>query len=227
MHCPSWFFKGSIRHTVRLRNSRGLLEKKGSICLVVTSPPDLSETRLSSWAELFDLYEAVLSKCVSRLNGNGMLCVIITDRKWEGTIVPKHQEIINILKKQRMDLFAHKILVRTFRADLYRLSFSHVLCFRRRGRKSRGAAWRGVVDFRKDIWGPFEKYDVGPQSRNSFPPEVVKLLVEAFSKPGDTVLDPFCGAGITQRVALGLHRKTIGYDVDSKLRGYWGQLRSV
>ena len=41
-------------------------------------------------------------------------------------------------------------------------------------------------------------------------------IVEAFSEPGQTVLDPFAGGGTTGAVALLLGRKFIGIDCDAK-----------
>jgi DNA modification methylase len=41
-------------------------------------------------------------------------------------------------------------------------------------------------------------------------------IVEAFSKSGQTVLDPFAGGGTTGAVALLLGRKFIGIDRDAK-----------
>jgi SAM-dependent methyltransferase len=41
-------------------------------------------------------------------------------------------------------------------------------------------------------------------------------LVEKFSRQGDLILDPFCGAGTTGVVALELNRRFIGIDIDAK-----------
>jgi site-specific DNA-methyltransferase (adenine-specific) len=40
-------------------------------------------------------------------------------------------------------------------------------------------------------------------------------IVGRFTKPGDTVLDPFCGGGTTGVVAIDMDRLFIGYDIDA------------
>ncbi len=46
------------------------------------------------------------------------------------------------------------------------------------------------------------------------PVGILKPLVEAFSRPGDTVLDPFCGSGSTLVAARELERNYIGIELD-------------
>ncbi len=41
----------------------------------------------------------------------------------------------------------------------------------------------------------------------------MRSVIERMSKPGDIILDPFCGAGTTGVVALAMSRKFIGIDV--------------
>jgi DNA modification methylase len=47
----------------------------------------------------------------------------------------------------------------------------------------------------------------------TFPEEIPRRCIRAATKPGDTVLDPFCGSGTVGRVALELGRNFIGVDL--------------
>jgi site-specific DNA-methyltransferase (adenine-specific) len=46
------------------------------------------------------------------------------------------------------------------------------------------------------------------------PVEPLKTLIGAFTRPGDVVLDPFCGSGSTLAAAQELDRCYIGIDLD-------------
>lgn len=46
-----------------------------------------------------------------------------------------------------------------------------------------------------------------------FPEEIPHRLVTMYSFKGDTVLDPFLGSGQTSKVAVGMGRSTVGYDL--------------
>jgi len=47
----------------------------------------------------------------------------------------------------------------------------------------------------------------------TFPPKLIQPCILAGSKPGDIVLDPFCGSGTTMRVAESFNRIGIGCDL--------------
>ncbi len=49
-----------------------------------------------------------------------------------------------------------------------------------------------------------------------FPLELASRLIRMFSFYGDTVLDPFCGAGTTMIAALRYNRNSIGIEIDSQ-----------
>lgn len=48
----------------------------------------------------------------------------------------------------------------------------------------------------------------------TFPPEIPEICIKAGSRPGDTILDPFSGAGTTGNVAERLGRKYIGIELN-------------
>ena len=49
--------------------------------------------------------------------------------------------------------------------------------------------------------------------RARFLPKFVREVIELFSKPGDVILDPFVGGGITLVEALASNRHSLGFDV--------------
>lgn len=57
---------------------------------------------------------------------------------------------------------------------------------------------------------------------SAYPEEIVALLLEAFTDPGDTVLDPFLGSGTTLKVARVMNRKGIGVEIN---RGFEALIR--
>jgi len=64
----------------------------------------------------------------------------------------------------------------------------------------------------QQIWnipGASTKYHPAP-----FPLELASRLMKMFSFHGDTVLDPFCGAGTTMIAALRYNRNSIGIEID-------------
>jgi modification methylase len=79
------------------------------------------------------------------------------------------------------------------------------------GKTARGFTWNKEYAKYLSIWRI-------PPSKNgnhpcSFPEEIPKRLIEAFSNEGDVVLDPFSGSGTTSKVAKDLNRNYIGFEI--------------
>jgi site-specific DNA-methyltransferase (adenine-specific) len=60
-------------------------------------------------------------------------------------------------------------------------------------------------------WGKYTGNKYHPTQK---PVSIIKPLIEAFSKPGDIVLDPFSGSGTTALAASECGRKYIGIELD-------------
>jgi DNA modification methylase len=64
-------------------------------------------------------------------------------------------------------------------------------------------------------------WTIGPEANSAqhyapFPRELARRCIVAGSRVGDVVLDPFAGTGTTVRVADGLGRKALGFDLGEK-----------
>jgi len=66
----------------------------------------------------------------------------------------------------------------------------------------KAAIWRWMVERNKK------------QHPTQKPLSLMRELIEQFTNPGETILDPFCGSGSTLRAAMDCGRKAIGVDVN-------------
>lgn len=70
-------------------------------------------------------------------------------------------------------------------------------------------------------WGTLDGAYVGPRGTESGggrgkPDWLMQALVRDYTRPGDLVVDPFCGWGSTLAAARALGRRSIGIDVDAE-----------
>lgn len=82
------------------------------------------------------------------------------------------------------------------------------------GKQAKGFKWNKGCARLLSIWRL-------PPSKNngfpcSFPVEIPKRMIEAFTDKGDVVLDPFIGSGTTALAAKELGRRYIGFDISAK-----------
>lgn len=61
-----------------------------------------------------------------------------------------------------------------------------------------------------------QEYSKGVEHSAPFPPALAEHLIQTFTNPGDTVLDPFAGSGTTLLVARALGRPSVGIELDKK-----------
>ena len=102
--------------------------------------------------------------------------------------------------------------------------YEHVLVFRKgktdykQIKKTRELDMESVKANRStDIW------EIHPETKNQysgethpamFPEELPREIIELYSYPGETILDPFLGSGTTMKVAKELNRNCVGYEIN-------------
>ncbi|ODS42392.1 MAG: DNA methylase N-4 [Candidatus Altiarchaeales archaeon IMC4] len=100
------------------------------------------------------------------------------------------------------------------------LDYEFILIFKKPGMKTASKEVKEESKLTKDEW---KEYFLGHWYFNGvrqdehiamFPDELPKRLIKMFTFVGDMVLDPFLGSGTTTKVALGLGRNSIGYEIN-------------
>ncbi len=64
-----------------------------------------------------------------------------------------------------------------------------------------------------DVWAFPASNSVDTEHYAMYPEEMVDRMIKSSTRPGDVVLDPFCGSGTTLRAAEKLNRKGLGIDL--------------
>jgi len=188
-----------------------LIDKTSHIFdLIIMSPPDLAETSYNLEEYKKFLYN-IYTKCAKKLSKNGNLVSITTDRKKEGTIYTKHIDIINALQSE-LTLFNYKIWAKTLKSNLYILTYSHILAFR----KNKTSPNHQLDEYRPDVLLIPRDNVKGYKNKDSFPTKLIELILKNYSNEGALVLDPFIGSGKTMQVCKLNNRNCIGFELDEK-----------
>ena len=189
--------KRDVRVDLRLGDFRELIKEvpDNSIDLVLTDPPYGKEF-LETWPILAEECARVLKpgRFMITLSGQMFLPKVIEalsrhlEYYWCAWLVFKHQDI------------------RIWDRRVWN-SGKPILVFRKPGPKY-DHEW--LHDLVKDS-GPEKDLDNMQQSVES-----AKTLIEAFTKPGETVLDPVAGTGTTLEAAILAGRNALGFEKDSE-----------
>lgn len=196
---------------------------------------------------MHELLAQVWAECYRVLVDGGMACINIGDatRTVEGTfrLFPNHSMVIEKCEKLGFVTLPSILWKKpTTKPNAFlgsgflptnayvTLDCEYILLFRKGGpRKFRSKdPYRYASHFTKEdrdvwfsqIWNvPGVKQETSEIERRvaAFPEEIVYRLLRMFSIIGDTVLDPFLGTGTTTKVAMGLHRNSIGYEIEENL----------
>ena len=213
-----------------------------SVDLIVTSPPynfgldeydRHSDTR--SWPEYFATLAQVWRQSYRVMRRGGRLCVVV--QPLFSDYMPTHHIISQQLRELGF-LFKAEIMWEKHNYNCkytawgswkkpsmpylkYTWEFIEVFCkddYKKDGRVADVDIT--AEEFKKWVYG---KWDIAPESKMKqfghpamFPEEIPYRLIKLFSYVGDTVFDPFNGAGTTTLVAWKLRRNYIGVDISWK-----------
>lgn len=207
----------------------------GSVDLIVTSPPynnwrnkRTQAGKSEYWKRTNIVYDSYsdkmtdeeyadwqvkfINECMRVLKDTGTMCYNHKDMIFNFTVISPLSWIFksNAVFRQRvtwdrcgMQAFNNVRFYRT-EEDIYIL-----------GKNAKGFKWNKDAAKYKSIWKipPSKKNDGHPCS---FPDEIPRRCIEAFTDENDIVLDPFCGVGTTCLVARQMNRRYIGFDISDR-----------
>ena len=107
------------------------------------------------------------------------------------------------------------------RNGIVKLDYEHILLFKKLGtapkpsEEQKAAATMTTEEWNRNFAGHWQ-FPGEKQSGHlaTFPLELPRRLIAMFSFPGETILDPFLGAGTTIKAAMELNRIGIGYEIN-------------
>jgi len=183
------------------------LHKYISYDYIFTVPPDYDELNLTPHKddeEYRTFLKTVLSGFIPRKN----VCTIaITDRKFKGGVIDKHNVIINIMSELGWRYISQKIWCKSYKLNLYRLNYTFVMTFGKGKIKQ-----HHTKRYEQDIWNhtvyKHNGYDY------SIALGVVKRCIENFTNESDIVYDPFMGSGTTAVASHKLGRYYVGCELN-------------
>jgi hypothetical protein len=169
----------------------------------------------ATWNDYAKLYQAVYNKEGWRVvRPDGYFVVIQTDAYIDRHVLPRNTYLPAMLCSYGWELIDVKVWKRRA-ADFFQPPFSQVFVFAKdRSLVSRkqlnkcNAYFQGVWDYKQTKSG----------AHNAYPDGLCRLLVDAFTAPGDMIVDPFCGTGRLLGVAARLGRRAVGYEIDPSLK---------
>lgn len=145
------------------------------------------------------------------------------DKRFDGLLWQKHGDLRAVAEGLGFLCVDTKIWVKSLNRNLYRYTFAYIQIFRKQ-RASGMPLWRKGISraFGPDVWllerGTTRRDKHGVLFRDAIHPELVRRCVEQFTSPGDLVISPFAGSGTVLAVATMLRRRSVGYEVDKKLK---------
>lgn len=180
-------------------------QKPNSISNIVTGIPDLDEVKMTLPAYQ-KFFTRAVQLCLSRTHPEGYTIFCQTDRKYNRTWIDKSYWINQVAARLKHKLCWHKIVLLRDpgKTNLYRPTYSHLMCFSRKG--TTGAAMPDVLPPSKQLYA------------NGTPVNAVHTALKFIKKnsAAPLVVDPFVGRGTIPCLARQYKLPSIGIDLDPK-----------
>jgi DNA modification methylase len=192
-----------VKRQVLCQDSLAWLEKNKDNNCIITSLPELFETKMSI-KKYEEFFRNGANKCLSSTSDDGYCIFLQTDRKSHGWI-DKSFWLNDEATKLGFHLVWKKISLNkdVGKKDLFRPTYSYMMCYTMKGKV--GPLFPDVILSGDHTY------------KHGFGIEAVKLCIEYVKELGiKKVLDPFCGSGTTLAVANLYKLDAIGLDIMKK-----------
>lgn len=183
----------------------------------------------------------IFQETLAKTKPGGFLAVVIGTVLMNGVLYPVPFDLVGSLMRIgwlfHQDIIWHKTTAGVKRAGVFikhpypgyyrpNIMTEYILVFRKEGEpiyrtvhgeRKEASRYRIGELFTKEIAN--NVWHIAPVPPGTlkhpcpFPEEIPYRLIQLYSYPGDTVLDPFLGSGQTAKVAFALGRNAVGYDV--------------
>ncbi len=209
---------------------------KGSIDFIFTSPPywDLKDYLNSeqigykqSYTDYLSDMLTVWTECFRVLKQDGVICININDRFVKGKYYPIHLDFYNQLKSIGFKFFDMYIWHKAsgVPAGKNKLTDRLEYIIVASGKKIKYKDFKKIDRYKNDNLISSKSWHVVKKAGSIisshphpafFPSELVELGILQFTKPNETVLDPFLGVGNTLIASEKLGRKSVGFEINNQ-----------
>lgn len=192
-----------VNRQVLCQDALKWLSNNDNIDAIVTSMPEMEEVSMKI-KEYESFFRAAAKACFKSMKDDGYCIFLQTDRKYHGW-VDKGYWITDEAYALGFRSIWKKIAITkdVGKADLFRPTYSTMLCFTKKG--TVGKLFPDVIH------GGEKTYT------HAFGVDAVSLCIEYVKSQGiKKVIDPFCGSGTTLAVANKMGLDAIGVDISKE-----------
>jgi len=195
---------------IKNEDYRETVKHLGEVDYVFTVPPDFDELGLNPKTQLKDYYEFIYELLYHMTNCSDLITIAITDRKFDGGIIPKHMVIMeHMIEHFKWKLLSHKIWHKSPKRNLYRLNYTHIMTFYWGEKPKQTHHNLYEYDVYIDKEDKFHKYPYGIALG------VVDKLIKNFQEV-EVVYDPFMGSGTTAVACVMNGKRYVGSEINKE-----------